>query len=133
MSSEYRILIPLPGDDINDFASDMRHQADRDKARVYGEFNDVLLKAEPGTLAKFIVGDYHEACQKRSELRQKAEHPLLVVQEQPTKREWLAGLAMQGMLPCQAKREGWHKEMAETAVKCADALLDALSKTGGAE
>lgn len=43
-----------------------------------------------------------------------------------TKREYFAGLAMQGMFPCQVKNDGWEAKMAKVAVKCADALLLAL-------
>lgn len=44
-----------------------------------------------------------------------------------TKREWMAGMALQGLLP--AFKFGWdEKNLAETALKFADAMIAAAGK-----
>ena len=46
-----------------------------------------------------------------------------------TKREYLAGQAMQGMFSQHGFLLKDTKELAEIAIKCADSLLEALSET----
>lgn len=49
-----------------------------------------------------------------------------------SKREYFAGLAMQGLLPTSNKQEpGWADIVSQAAVIIADTLLDELSKPRG--
>lgn len=48
--------------------------------------------------------------------------------EHLTKREYFAGLALQGLLAC-SSTHGTENLFAEDSVKYADALIDALNKT----
>lgn len=45
-------------------------------------------------------------------------------------RQWLVGLAMQGLLTDPAKYESSEASVAEYAVRQADAILEALAKEG---
>jgi len=48
---------------------------------------------------------------------------------QPTTREWLAGMALQGVIASFDKASGTPNAAAEEAVRYADALIAELNKT----